>query len=304
MIVIARGYGQLGNRLFLYAHTIAAACEYNTQVANPCFAEYAHLFSATANDLWCRYPIVVEAPAAEATVTVETQPTPSLRMRKFVGKATYLNARLLSWSPLSRHLVNVIRLRGDETCDLGSEHFAQLAQQDRLLLAQGWLFRSNRLVEKHAAAIRQHFEILPEHRRNVDQAIKRMRSTADVLVGVHIRHGDYATFMNGRYFYSVQQYAAAMQRIVDALPNKRVAFLVCSNAKIASDDFEGLQVHFGPGHIVEDMYCFAEADFLIGPPSTYTGWASFYGDVPLCSLESADQAIDVSVLETSRRQVA
>ena len=33
MIVIARSYGQLGNRLFLYAHMIAAAREYGTSVA-------------------------------------------------------------------------------------------------------------------------------------------------------------------------------------------------------------------------------------------------------------------------------
>ena len=36
----------------------------------------------------------------------------------------------------------------------------------------------------------------------------------------------------------------------------------------------------GPGTEIGDLYSLAACDYIIGPPSTYTQWASFYGQVP------------------------
>ncbi|NND97335.1 MAG: hypothetical protein HKN47_08415 [Pirellulaceae bacterium] len=282
MIVIARNYGQLGNRLFLYAHLIAAAQEYQCTLANPCFGEYAHLFPATANDLWCRYPIV------DSNAT-----PPSLRQRRLLSQSVYLGTRALSLLGLKRYPMNILRLREQQTCDLNGPGFKSLAKQSRPLLAQGWLFRSDELVRKHTDAIRDHFSIQQTDQAHVDQTIDRIRQNADVVVGVHIRHGDYATFQGGKFFYPVKQYATWMRQVAEQLGNRRVAFLVCSNAKIAVDDFAGLDVHNGPGHIVQDMYCFANCDWLIGPPSTYTLWAAFYGNVPLHVMQSTEQTVDL-----------
>ena len=295
MIVIARNYGQLGNRLFLYAHLMGAACEYGTSVANPCFAEYAHLFPRTASDLWCRFPATArEANSSSPISSSPISSSPSLRRRQWLSQSVYLGTRALKTVGLSRYPFHVVRLRGETECDLESDAFAKLARQGRAVLVQGWLFRSERLLRKHAVAIREHFQILPEHRDNVDQAISTIRGHGDVVVGVHIRHGDYATHLGGKYFYSVSDYAQAMRSVVGQFPGKRVVFMVCSNAEMKGHEFEGLNVHFGPGHIVEDIYSFAECDLLIGPPSTYTKWASFYGDVPLHVMEDAKQPIDVA----------
>jgi len=29
------------------------------------------------------------------------------------------------------------------------------------------------------------------------------------------------------------------------------------------------------------IFSFAKCDYIVGPPSTFTSWASFYGDVPV-----------------------
>lgn len=283
MIVIARSYGQLGNRLFLFAHMIAAARHHGVSLANPCFAEYAHLFPSTADDLWCRYPAIAT-----------TDSPPSLRRRKATAKALYLGARGLHGLGLTNYPLNILRLQGDEKCDLAGERFAAMAAQDRHLLTLGWLFRSETLLNRNADLVRDHFQIADENRQNIQRLMTKVRAQADFVVGVHIRHGDYATFQGGKYFFSVPQYAAAMRSITQQLHGKRVAFVVCSNAKIQPEDFRGLNVHFGPGHIIEDMYSFAETDLLIGPPSTYTGWASFFGKVPLIAMEHGDQPIDLA----------
>jgi hypothetical protein len=293
MIVIARSYGQLGNRLFLYGHFLAAAAEYGVELANPCFAEYAHLFPATAGDLWCRYPV--------ATVA---GPPPSVRARKWLSRGVYTAARGLSILGGGLSPVCVLRIKGEQSYDLGSHDFAS-AVWSQHVLAQGWLFRSERLFVKHADKVRDHFRISNTRQAVVRSLIDRIRDHADAVVGVHIRQGDYATFLSGKYFYTVSQYVERMRQIADQLSPRRVAFLVCSNARLQPQDFDGLQVHFGSGQIVEDLYALASADLLIGPPSTFTGWASFYGKVPLFMMESADEPIDVrSLMATTAARAA
>ena len=33
---------------------------------------------------------------------------------------------------------------------------------------------------------------------------------------------------------------------------------------------------------ITDLYALSRCDLIIGSPSSYSQWASFYGDVPLC----------------------
>ncbi len=163
-------------------------------------------------------------------------------------------------------------------------------------MAQGWLFRSERLMQKHVDTVREHLRIAPAHQAEVDRLIQSLRDQSDVVVGVHVRQGDYATFRDGQYFYTVPQYVEIMQEVMAQLAPRRVGFLVCSNVELNPRDFAGMRVRFGTGHVVEDLYSFAAVDLLVGPPSTFTGWASFYGDVPLAMVESADEPIDVRSL--------
>ena len=285
MIMMTRKYGQLGNRLMLSAHLIAAAREYGVTFWNPAFADYAGYFPSTCGDPWCRYPVVDRVERSD-------RPLPSTWHRGLIYTSTYLSARTLSHLRLTRFPAHVIRLRGEDPCDLASESFASLAKSSRPLLLSGWKFRSRPLLEKHADVVREFFRIFPENENRVGQVIDRARQQTDMLVGVHIRHGDYAKWLGGRYFYSIPEYRDAMQRIADHLGTKRVTFFVCGNAKLRAEDFGGLNVHFGTGHLIEDMYAFAQTDWLIGPPSTFTGWASFYGGVPLTYMHTSDQPFD------------
>ena len=80
------------------------------------------------------------------------------------------------------------------------------------------------------------------------------RENSDVVVGVHIRQGDYAAWEAGRYYYSTHDYYQTMRNIVEQLPGRRVSFLVCSDSQPEPAEFSDLQVHWGSGHIVEDLY--------------------------------------------------
>lgn len=309
MIVLARNFGQLGNRLCLSAHLIAAAREYGVTLLNPSFAEYAQYFTATADDLWCRYPALESIPApglspGSAQSRAPRNHSPSDFRRKLAYHSVYLGTRVMTHLRMNRYPAHIIQLRGEQSCDLSGDLFRKLATSRRPLLLSGWGFRSRHLVDKHIEAIREHFQIIPEHRQSVDRLIRPLRQQADRLIGIHIRHGDYADWEGGKYFYSVADYVAIMRRIRTRLANQRIAFLVCGNATLNRDDFGDLDVHFGTGHLIEDLYAFADTDYLIGPPSTYTRWASLYGGVPLEHVEQLDQELKLSGLQTDLNRVA
>jgi hypothetical protein len=75
--------------------------------------------------------------------------------------------------------------------------------------------------------------------------------------------------------------------------NRKVGFLVCSNEKHEPQKFSGLRVFLGTGQPIEDMYGLAGCDYIMGPPSTYSMWASFYGEVPLYQFEDANRKISI-----------
>lgn len=294
MIFLIRNFGQLGNRLLLASHLMAAAREYGVPFVNPAFAEYAKYFPATANDLLCRYPALDPSKQAEP---------PSDRLRKFTYTSIYLSGKAVWMLQRVGFPGPVIRLGKNEICDLESDDFRRRAQSFLGVYVSGWLFRCPQLLTKHSQAIREHFEIQPIHRQRVTGLMQQVRRDVDYVVGIHIRHGDYAKFENGKYFFSIPRYVAVMNQVRQQLGD-RVAFLVCGNTPLNRSDFGDLNVHFGTGHLIEDMYAFAETDLLLGPPSTYTGWASFYGDTPLQFIDYPEQSFDIPALMSLGRKAA
>jgi hypothetical protein len=131
--------------------------------------------------------------------------------------------------------------------------------------------------------------------------IDKCRQQCDVLVGVHIRQGDYRHWQGGKYSYDNGVYRQKMCDIEAQMAArcKRAGFLACSNEPIPAEDFAGLQITPGPGNMIHDLYSLAACDYLIGPPSTYSGWASFYGKVPLMPIAEANQAVPIEEFRIS-----
>ena len=122
--------------------------------------------------------------------------------------------------------------------------------------------------------------------------IENIRRNADIVVGVHIRHGDYKTFYNGRYYYTLKEFHQMMLRIQEIYKDQRVAFFISSNETFDVNFFEGNQCYrFGkePSGDILDLYTLSLCDRILGPWSTYSRWASFIGEVPLCFIEHKDQ---------------
>ena len=251
---------------------------------NLSFDEYAKYFRATNDDVLCRYP---------ATKGLRSD---VLRSYLFIFNKIILKIlRKLRWTRSSVHEIVVADLpeykfEGETYFDLSTASFVTIAQKPIVLL-YGRFFRDYKNFEKHKSLIRRFFEPCSHYRSNVQRHILSGRQNVDLLIGTHIRRGDYAEFANGRYFYSQREYFDLMKSLQLVLPGRKVRFLICSNEPVDETIFNGLSFFTGTGDLIEDMYALAECDFIMGPPSTFTLWASFFGDKPLYQIRDKEKPV-------------
>lgn len=123
------------------------------------------------------------------------------------------------------------------------------------------------------------------------------------IVGVHIRRGDYKYYGNGQFFYSNSEYKNFMDQ-VRRLLGQETLFFLASNESIYKEDFSDFNIaNLNNSKPVEDMYSLSKCDYIIGPYSSFSAWASFYGEVPYCMLERRKEISlsDFSVVDSFNR---
>ncbi len=280
-LVIADKNGQLGNRLVLFTNFLGNAIEKKYGICNPYFDEFREYFECAKNNQYDDLRI--------RTRFVKSQKLNAL-LSKILTKTTGLLFRILKVTPFYR----VLRIYDQHDKNWKEYSFYNLegpefekALDRKIIIVQGWSFRSWNLVQKHAEKIRPLFQPSEPYKSKIAEHLKSNRKNTELLIGVHIRKGDYKTFADGAYYYENEDYLKWMKQVNENIfPNKKIRYMICSNEKLSPELFPGLDVCFGPGHFIEDLFCLAGCDYLMGPPSTFSQWASFYGNVPLAILTS------------------
>lgn len=126
----------------------------------------------------------------------------------------------------------------------------------------------------------------------VDKVFEQVRKNSEIICGVHIRYGDYKYWKDGKYYYSLEQYHKVMLNVKKIFPNKSVVFFISSNEKIDMKAFKGCTCFSIPNSsATKDLYGLSTTDYLIGPPSTFSGWASYYGNTPLYFIEDPNEEV-------------
>ena len=93
-----------------------------------------------------------------------------------------------------------------------------------------------------------------------------------------------------------------MKELAELFPDRKVAFLVCSDEIRNEREFPGLTVGFGPGSPLGDLCALAKCDYIFGPLSTFSQWASFYGNKPLFHLEDRDARLELANFRVANLQ--
>jgi hypothetical protein len=268
MIIIASRPGKFGNLLIVYSAFLAWGLEHRRRIVNPAFDPYAHYFEGTRRKLTIiRYAVA------------------------------YYCARLIIRAHISNRIFSAFQLDWHERSEL--ESAPSQISSSRACFVQGWQFRANSLLRKHGAVIRKVFTPLGRYREQLDEFFSGRIGKGRILVGIHVRHGDYRTFENGRYFYTLAQYRQIMLNILHLLGSEKVTFMICSNVHAPLEELEHprLTLIAGPGHELLDLYALSRCNFIAGPPSTYSMWASFYGEVPLYMIREPERHFTLSEFE-------
>lgn len=158
---------------------------------------------------------------------------------------------------------------------------------------KGWQTRTDtRYLQQTLPQLKQYFLPKDEIMQKVERMMGYLKEGSDLIIGVHIRRGDYATWNNGRFFYELDDYHQFMLRLKQLYNDRKVSFFISSNEDFSLDVFENckcMRFDEEPSGAILDLYTLSKCDLIIGPFSSYSRWASFIGEVPLCFLETKDQ---------------
>jgi hypothetical protein len=287
--------GELGNRLVIYSNLLALGLEHRLPITNLSFWRYAHFFEPPLS-LSERPWLNGEARNGSAGPgerllrgALESAAFSGLRERFAFDGDLVVAPKALLVRALSALSLRYFQRSGRTIADsLGVSVRKEQAFLFSCDLPEVSLMNPA-LVQKHAAAIRARFRLRPALRQRVTECIAPLKKEFTMLVGVHLRRGDYSRYRGGKWFFDSAVYRRLMLHVVGLFPEKRVVFLLASNEQLDLADFHGLEVRPAPGHLALDMYSLAECDLIIGPPSTFSGWASFIGETPIFTID--DEAI-------------
>ena len=154
----------------------------------------------------------------------------------------------------------------------------------------GWLFRSPESVIKYHKEITKYLKPKKEILERVNNFIKELREETPLLVGIHIRQTDYKFVGDGSLFFEQKEVRKIIDDYLDYfnLNKTEVKFLICSDDKIDTKIFDGLNFSLGLGGEIEDMFSLANTDLIIGSNSSYGGFSAYYGNIPIICFDRKD----------------
>lgn len=199
----------------------------------------------------------------------------------------FFNSRIVRSTPTSNSDGNVEYL-------LDNPEFLSLVKE-RIVVCEGFAFRDFKAVNKHLPVIKQIFKPKSIYLENAVKLVSGLREKFDIVIGVHIRKSDYKIFEKGKFYFENEVYYNNMNKLMEELLAKQQSctFILCSDENIHLGDFSTLSIVGTSKIIIEDMVTLSECDFIIGPPSTFSQWASFYGETPLGIIYNRNQVLNL-----------
>lgn len=165
-----------------------------------------------------------------------------------------------------------------------------------------WTYRDYEGVEEFRQQIVSFFTPREERIAEAEKLYSELSSDGKkrILIGVHVRRGDYALWRGGRYCFDDSVYVRSMRSLSGELTANDSRFLVTcivfSNESLDLNNFKcgECEVRISKGNPLEDHYLMSKCDYLFGPPSTFTRWAAYMGRKPLAYIEDSNQTLSLS----------
>ena len=167
----------------------------------------------------------------------------------------------------------------------------------RPLLLWNWYFRNHNAVVRHREKIVAYLRVRDDFTVRPNKIIEAARKDADILVGVHIRRGDYKQAC-AHWYFDDRTYLRFMTDFQSSIRGK-VTFALVSNEPIDTEYFlrGGVDVVDASGKPQEDIVTLSRCDYIMGPPSTFSWWAAYYGGKPRFRLFDKDIRVSAELFQ-------
>jgi hypothetical protein len=148
---------------------------------------------------------------------------------------------------------------------------------------------------------RELFKVNNNIQRKVDTYFENNINNKSIVIGIHIRWGDYKIWKNGKYFFTEDIYFEYMKKIQKELGEEQnISFIISSNSKIDINKFKPLKCFQMPqSSAAEDLYALSKCDYIIGPVSTFSSWVSFLYEIPLYCITAKDDYKTMRLIDFS-----
>ncbi|OVE67763.1 hypothetical protein CCS79_12465 [Clostridium diolis] len=272
LYVLSDGMGQRCNKMIFVANVLASAKEHN--------------FIVKYNNF----------PIEECFLC--NDPTLNKNLVKIEGFEKYLAKVKIVSIKLMRKIFkkvpqNVFYNFGDKGGEIVKNYLLNKKFNDFEIYWIGWPYYDLESFRKNKDIIREYFKESSELKSKVDKYVELL-GKYDILVGVHIRRGDYKEWRDGKFYFDNATYKKNMDAFYQVNSSSNITFILFSNEKLNIDDFADPRyiVTCSNKTDVEDLMIMSRCDYIIGPPSTYSGWASFYGNKPKFMIEDTTNTFD------------
>jgi len=260
--------GRLGNRLKLLTHLAAAAMEHGFAITNPAFWKYHGEFLAWENNALNFFP----------GYSPWWIPVRGERLLRGVFCRV---AQMASRIPGLRRQIGWLRCPDEKSVDLaGSEFRRRLAEGPTHLFLWGYNFHGTPLVQKHRIELLRLF-----------RPVRGPEKPSGFTIALHARRGDYREWAGGKYYFSWDDYRGwireARKRWVDRSPR----ILVFSDEIVPGEIRNEAGVEVTGGTAGQDLFRMAGCEVILGPPSSFSDWAAWYGGAGRLRLEQARQEL-------------
>jgi Glycosyl transferase family 11 len=277
MIVVNDKPGQLCNRLWAYSFFIAYALKQCTTIYIPHLREYGKYFENVYSIPHVHFAVVKKPPGVD---------TLTFHCYRLITKVLRI---IITWFKL-----RIPRIYLDPyNWTRESWRPSVLNKKGNIVFLGSWFHPKDvsALLEFKDVIVKL-FDPRTIYKNRVDILFRDLRNCQDLIIGIHIRRGDYARFYGGIYLFDDNIYKNYMKAVQDAFRDTRVCFFLSSDEMIVNSHFDGYKIAYLERPVmVEDMYALSQCDYILGPPSTFSMWASFIGDVPLRIVKYKDEEI-------------
>ena len=189
-MLFARDKSQMCNNLLQFAHVYAWAREHGRSVMSMRFS-YKYPYFKISRSRYASFPL-------------------------------YLCAKWLA-------ALRLLPTAGFKHPDCDAAALEQKMLSHRHIVVSGWYARWYDLFLKYRDEICDLFTIDPQYTQRVTEWMQQQETGKTIRLGVHIRRGDYAQWLGGRYYYSDKVYADFICRFISLMPGRRIEVYIAAN---------------------------------------------------------------------------